>query len=306
MLFWCLFITMALFMMYSVYWIWKHNPILQTKELKNKNIIITGASRGIGEQIAYECAKAGANLLITATNKSSLETVKQKCIQLGCKSVKTIPIDLANINNCKALAKECLSEFSETIDYLCLNHVIGHYSEWINNCNTNTFDINSNLNKMNTILSVNVSAYIAIATLLYPILEKCNGRIICVSSFAGYSIGPYASVYAASKHGISSFFDNWRVELLMNKSNVSITICILSLVATKSALSAVKNILPDTILKGAANPNDIAKQIISGGQARLKYVYAPFTDIFIACSMQRIVPSIMTMFACYINYKRFW
>ena len=246
-------------------------------------------------------------MIITAPNKDLLDQVAEKCKKLGCNSVKCIAIDLSTIDNCKSFTNKCISHFDDKrIDYLFLNHVIGHYSEWINNRNLKEFDMNKRLNNINNMLHINVTAYISIATLLYEYLEENNGRIICVSSFAAYSNGPYTSIYAASKRGVSTFFENWRIELLMNKSNVSITICILSLVATKAAMTAVKGILSESTVKRAANPNDIAKQIISGGQARLKYVYCPFNDIFGACLLQRIAPSVMTMISCYMNYKRLW
>ena len=254
-----------------------------------------------------ECAKGGANIIITAINENELQKVAKKCKIFGSKSIKYITMDLSLQSNCKLFVEKCLIIFKDKpIDYLFLNHVIGFYSEWINTKNINKFDINTKIIESNKMISTNLSAYISISTLLYKKLEKSGGKIIVCSSFAGYSIGPYISIYGACKHGISAFFENWRTELNMNKSNINITICIMSLVATKTAINGVKNVLSKSVINKAANPNKVAKRIISGAQNKLNYVYAPFMDMMFAFCLQKISPSLMTKITCYFNYRRFW
>ncbi|CAH2293214.1 hydroxysteroid 11-beta-dehydrogenase 1 [Pelobates cultripes] len=64
------------------------------ESIANARVLVTGASTGIGEEIAYHYAKAGAQLVITARREQALQKVKAKCLELGAKNVSLIIADM--------------------------------------------------------------------------------------------------------------------------------------------------------------------------------------------------------------------
>ena len=98
---------------------------------------------------------------------------------------------------------------------------------------------------------------------------------------------------------------NWRTELSEYGSLMSITVCIISLVGTQSAISAVSGILPKSMVERAANPNDVAQRMISAAQQRLPYAHIPFVDITMVMCLQRICPGLLRIINRYLNYRRF-
>jgi len=298
----------AAIILYALYFIYVHNPSLNYKQLNGKNIILTGASTGIGEQMAYELAKGKANLIITGLEQNLLQSVATKCKQLGASSIECIAIDLSSTSNCRRFVEQCLSIFkSGQIDYLFLNHaLIGPYQEWINARNLASFDVEKNIGLIEKTMPININSHMIISTLLYPYLERNSAKIVYTSSLAGYGIQPYVSVYSASKHGISAFFENWRTELAINTSKVSITICKLAMVATNASISTAGPVLSEAIVQRAASPNYVARRIISGGQHRLKFVYAPFLEGMAVGFVSKISTTLYTAITCKVNYGRFW
>eukprot|EP01083_Nonionella_stella_P094539 265268_1 len=303
----CIGLWLASVCYWVVHWIYKHNTSLDYKAFCNKNVIITGASTGIGKQMALELAKGGANIIITGLEDSLLSSVAKTCKTIGAPSVEYIALDLSTTTNCRTFTHKCLSTFKDgTIDYLFLNHLSPcPYEEWINMQNMNTFDTTKSIDMLNKTMSVNMNSHVIIATLLYEYLERSQGQLVYVSSLAGYIVSPYVAIYGGCKHAMSAFFENWRTELEIRQSNMGITICILSLVATKSAL-AVRNILPDSVVKRAADPNLVAKRIIAGAQKRLQIVYAPFVETVAMIMINKISATLPKWITCKLNYGRCW
>ena len=62
--------------------------------LKNKNVIITGASSGLGEEVAYQLSKQGANLILLARRMNELERVREKCLK-NTENVKIFSVDVS-------------------------------------------------------------------------------------------------------------------------------------------------------------------------------------------------------------------
>jgi len=86
-------------------------------------VIITGASSGIGEALAYHLAKAGAFLALAARSAERLETVAAECRRLGAKAV-SVPTDVSDEGQCKALIASTLTTFGR-IDALINNAGFG-------------------------------------------------------------------------------------------------------------------------------------------------------------------------------------
>lgn len=90
-------------------------------DFKNKNVIITGASSGLGEEIAYQFSKKGANLILLARRIDELNRVKNKCLQYT-NSVEIYSVDVSKIEEIDQFIKK-VDEIGE-IDVLINNAVI--------------------------------------------------------------------------------------------------------------------------------------------------------------------------------------
>lgn len=151
----------------------------------NKNILITGASRGIGEQIAIGLSKEGYNLFLTSKNEELLMNVSQKI-----NAIDYCVCDLA----CE-IALEKLAEFIQKnkIDILINNageYIYGEIEKM-------------DYEKIQRIFAINllVPAYLCSKAVSYMKLQKW-GRIINIGSISGVMGEAYASLYSSSKSGL--------------------------------------------------------------------------------------------------------
>ncbi len=168
--------------------------------------LITGASSGIGRDIARELSKRGYELILVARDEEKLMQVKE---ELG-KNVEIISMDLSIENNCKELYKK-----APNIDLLVNNAGFGACGEF-----TKT-DLEKEIKMINT----NITAYHILTKLyLQDMVQKDKGKILNVASIAGFMPGPLMATYYATKAYIVRFSESIREELKKKKSNVKISI----------------------------------------------------------------------------------
>jgi len=169
---------------------------------KDKVVVITGASSGIGKELGYRLAEQGAWLTLAAREVSRLEAARNECLELGGKAL-AVPTDVAKQSQCEALIRKTVEEYGR-IDVLVNNAGI---SMWAN------FEDLKSLDMLEKIMRVNYlgSAYCTFYAL--PYLKQSKGQIVGVSSLAGKNGIPTRSGYAASKHAMTGFFDSLRIEL---------------------------------------------------------------------------------------------
>lgn len=171
--------------------------------------LITGASSGIGRDIARVLSKAGYDMVLVARDEKKLEEIKEE-LQQNNVNIEIISTDLSIGENCKNLHKQ----FKE-IDLLVNNAGFG-------DCGNFT---KTSLNKEINMIQTNVIAY-HILTKLYLIDMKArnNGKILNVASIAGFMPGPLMATYYATKAYIVSLSESIREELRKEKSKVHISI----------------------------------------------------------------------------------
>ncbi len=172
--------------------------------------LITGASSGIGRDIAREMSKRNFDLVIVARNESKLNELKTELESKFNINVKVVAMDLTIEQNCFELY-----ENNKDIDMLINNAGFGVFGEFINT------DIEKELNLIKT----NITA-IHILTKLYlkDMVEKDSGKILNVSSIAGNMPGPLMSAYYASKAYVLRLSEGIREELKKKKSKVKISV----------------------------------------------------------------------------------
>ena len=170
---------------------------------KDKVVVITGASSGIGKELAYRLAEQGACLALAARDKGRLEAAQAECLKRGARGALAIPTDVAEQSQCEALIRQTVEAY-QRIDVLVNDAGI---SMWAN------FEDLKSLDMLEKIMRVNYlgSAYCTYYAI--PYLKLSKGQIVGVSSLAGKNGIPTRSGYAASKHAMTGFFDSLRIEL---------------------------------------------------------------------------------------------
>eukprot|EP01084_Bolivina_argentea_P147443 257962_1 len=292
-----------------------YSASLDEDKLSDTYAIITGSSAGIGEEMSYQFCKAKANVIIAGTNINKLQKVKSKCKSLGAKSINFIAISLDSLSNCIQFADKALIFFKETntrssiqLDYLMLNHAtIPPIDFYLHpNATYNPDQLNNILKRTEFAYQVNTLSYINLATLFYDYLQQSNGRIVISNSAAGRIPMPKTVVYASNKFALNGFFESWRKELIANsKSNVSITICIIGLIGTEKAKENLANVnlrIPKLFVQEFANVTTTARDIIAGGQKRLKTVHTPFSDISLNLAIYHYASTFTDMLIQYIYF----
>jgi short-subunit dehydrogenase len=187
--------------------------------MKNNIVIITGASKGIGAELARQLAAKGAKLVLGARHEKELEAVAEQCRALGA-SVVAVRCDVALERDCQALIAGAMVAFGR-VDTLVNNAGMTMWAR---------FDEIDDLSILEQIMRVNYMGSVYCTAAALPFLKETRGRIVGVSSLAGRTGVPTRTGYAASKHAMAGFFDSLRIE--MADSGVSVTMIYPGFVAT--------------------------------------------------------------------------
>ena len=172
------------------------------------NVLITGASSGIGRDMARVCASRGYNLILVARQEKELQQLKKELDQKS--KVEILTIDLSILDNCKELHQKV-----QNVDILINNAGFG-------DCGSFT---KTSLNKEINMINTNIIAYHTLMKLyLIDMKRKGSGKILNVASIAGFIPGPLMSTYYATKSYIVSISESIREELKKEKSKVQISI----------------------------------------------------------------------------------
>ncbi|XP_058242440.1 dehydrogenase/reductase SDR family member 7 isoform X2 [Hemibagrus wyckioides] len=186
--------------------------------LRQKVVWITGASSGIGEELAYQLSASGARLVLSARRENELHRVKRKCLELSSledEDILVLPLDLLDRSSHREKTDAVLQHFSK-IDVLVNNSGRSQRGLFLNT----DIDVYSSLMELNYLGTVSITQHV-----LQHMIHHGDGIIATVSSIAGLVGAPLSSGYAASKHAIQGFFNTLRTELT-DYPNITIsTIC---------------------------------------------------------------------------------
>jgi len=170
----------------------------------DKVVLITGASSGIGESLAYTFSRAGSSVILAARRKDELDRVAQKCTALGAKDVLVVPTDVASEADAKNLIKKTGERYGK-LDCLILNAGVSMGE---------TFDTLKNLDIIKKLIDVNYMGCVNVTFHALPLLKRSpKSRIVVNSSLAGIAGVPYRTGYSASKFAVRGFFEALRADL---------------------------------------------------------------------------------------------
>ena len=187
--------------------------------LKDNVTIITGASTGIGEELAYQLAQQGAKLVLTARRQQELDRVAEKARGFGGK-VTTVSADVGKSGDCKKIIDSTIAEFGR-IDTLVNNAGMTMWAKFA--------DI-KDVAMLERIMQVNYMGAVYCTHHALPHLLASKGRLVGIASLTGLVGVPTRTGYAASKHAMRGFFDSLRIELV--DDGVSVTMIYPGFVAT--------------------------------------------------------------------------
>jgi short-subunit dehydrogenase len=172
------------------------------KDLRGKNAIVTGASRGLGVYIARTLAREGVNVVLTARSADKLEHTKHACETMGVRAVP-VATDVTSLEDQRRLVATAERELG-TIDILVNNAGI----ELVSAFNALTIE------QIDDVIRTNLSAPIWLTKLVLPsMLSRGSGAIVQVASLAGKAPVPYDSIYATTKAGLINFAESVQGEL---------------------------------------------------------------------------------------------
>lgn len=172
--------------------------------------LITGASSGIGRDIARALAKEGYDLVIVARNVDKLYKLSDSLKDTRV-DVQIVQMDLSSEENCKNLYEQ----FKNQISLLVNNAGFGIFGEFEN----------TDLDKEIQLIKTNITCvHILTKLFLQDMKHRDNGQILNVASIAGYMPGPLMSAYYASKSYVVRLSQGIKEELRRDKSNVRISV----------------------------------------------------------------------------------
>ncbi|KAI9331219.1 hypothetical protein BDR26DRAFT_922217 [Obelidium mucronatum] len=249
------------------------SQIASKDALKGSVIVLTGSSRGIGEQLAYQLAAQQATLVLPVRDIGKVEKIINKCEQLGGK-VHVMKYDASDRDSCVHIVAEA-AKLEGRLDGVILNHATSIFEPLLG------MSSDSQQTIIRTTMESNYFGYVNISLAALPHLQKTgelhgkNTSIVVVGSLAGRVGTPYVHAYSASKHAIDGFFNCLRHELALDpKNRIVLTNCVLGAIGTQNFYDTVTQHAA-SILKIAVSPEDTASRIVEAYLGREEQFYFP-------------------------------
>jgi short-subunit dehydrogenase len=177
---------------------------------KDKVVIVTGASSGIGEATAREFARNGSKVILAARSVDRLSEIVKELIS-GNFSATYIRTDVSKEDDCRNLIEKTI-ELYGTIDILISNAGVSMRATFLE----------TELKVLHRLMNVNFWGTVYCTKYALPYLIKSNGSLVGVSSVAGFHGLPGRTGYSASKFAMHGFLETIRIENLKNGLHVMI------------------------------------------------------------------------------------
>ena len=175
-------------------------------DLANKNIILTGATGGIGSEILNKLIKCNANVIATGTNEEKLNKLKKNFPNIIIKK-----FDISNHSLIESFIDECNKDFNNKIDVLINNAGI----------TKDNLSIRMKDDEWNKVIEINLtSTFLMSKNTIKKMLKNKNGKIINITSVVAHTGNLGQSNYAASKAGIVGMSKSLAIEY--GKKNIKI------------------------------------------------------------------------------------
>lgn len=250
---------------------------------KNKRVWITGASSGIGRELAIEINKNGGRCILSARSIAQLNETNNLTPNKDLNTI--LPLDVTDEKAVDIAYSKLLAEGA--IDILINNAGVSQRST----AETTKMEVFRSLMEVNYFAVVKLTK-----TVLPDMLKTKSGSIVTISSIAGKVGPPYRSGYAASKHALHGFFDSLRSEV--SHRGMHIMIVCPGYINTPIALNALnaegtKYNKKDAENANGLDPNDLAKRILKAIAQKKNEVYFGQFEVN-AVRLKRFWPGLLT------------
>lgn len=241
--------------------------------LKDKTVLITGASGGLGAALARHCAKQGCNLALVARRLEHLEHLAEQLREQYAVRVEVAQLDVTEHQKVLPIFIG-LSDLLGQIDIVVLNAGIikvRHLAD-------------SHLEKDKAVFETNVIAAIACSDAAQHMfkLQGQEGHLVAISSYSAFIGLPQAAAYSASKAALASYFNAIRSRL--KKRNIALTIVYPGFIDT-DLLHGFQSRLPIV-----AQAEDIAAQIYKAIQKQKAEIIIPPLPWKVIYALQKVTP----------------
>ena len=176
-------------------------------DLKNKNIIITGASGGIGNSIVKKLYECGANILASGTKTEKLEILKS-----NFENIKILKFDISDSEKIENFIDDATNELGGNLDCLVNNAGI----------TKDNLAIRMNLEEWKNVIDINLtSTFLCSKYGIKKMLKNKSGKIINITSVVGHTGNLGQSNYTASKAGIIAMSKSLAIEYAKKNININ-------------------------------------------------------------------------------------
>jgi 3-oxoacyl-[acyl-carrier protein] reductase len=219
-------------------------------KLEDKVVLITGASRGIGKEIAREFIYNGAVVIAIATNNEELEDSKK---ELGENKYIPYKCDITNIKEVEEVIKDIINKF-EKIDVLINNAGIVK----------DNFLMIMKEEEFDSVINVNLKGTFLVTKFVSKFMRKRKeGNIINISSIVGIDGNVGQTNYSATKAGVIGFTKSWAKELTLKGENIRVNAVAPGFIKTQMTDNLKDEfkeaVIQKCCIKRLGLPEDIAK-----------------------------------------------
>lgn len=215
--------------------------------------VVTGASSGLGREIARHLGERGWDLVVTARTRERLEALRDEIVAAHGVDVVVAPHDLARDEGVAGVIDR-VGALSRPVDLLVANAGFGLYGPYLETDAAEEAEM----------LRLNMAAPVALVRGFLPeMLGRGRGRVLLVASLGGYLPGPFTATYYATRAFIVSYAESLAQELA--GSGVSVTV--LSPGPMPTGFQARAGIRPGAIRFGALPAEQVARAGVAGALA---------------------------------------
>ena len=219
-------------------------------DLKGKNIIVTGASGGIGNSIIEKLNLAGANILASGTRIEKLEELKNKFA-----NIKILKFDISQSDKIEEFVEAATKELGGSLDCIVNNAGVNH----------DNLAIRMSLDEWQKVIDINLtSTFLMSKTAIKKMLKNKSGKIVNITSVVGHTGNLGQANYTASKAGIIAMSKSLAIEYAKKNINVNcISPGFIKTDMTEKLDDKFKETIISKIPSGRlGDPNDIANAVL--------------------------------------------
>jgi short-subunit dehydrogenase len=264
-------------------------------EIKDKIVWITGASSGIGEELAVAFADAGARLILSARRPEELDRVAARC-NVERSMVTAVPLDITDGQAIESAAAATLAQFGH-IDILVNNAGITHRS----------LVENTDMAVYRKMMETNFFGPVALTQAVLPsMLERRSGHVVIIGSPAGIFGTSIRSGYSATKFAVHGFFECLRAEV--RDRGIDVSVVIPGPIRTNFSINSLtgdggRHGVMDKFMDEGIDPSVCAQKILNGLKRKKKEIYIVNGEVRRAILTRRFFPERFFMKAAQLAPK---